>query len=213
MHLQMTEEDRALEPVVQWHDERDRGCSLVHVCTWDRAGLFGKLAGALTAGGLNILSAQIFTREDGIVFDSFQIVDARSGEPPEPRVRDRVEKWVRDILVRGADPRPAIAKAAQIPALYHAPGGEGFPPAVKVEEDAPAERTMIEIIAEDRVGLLYSVAQAMYDLGLDLVLAKIVTEKGAAIDTFYVTEEDGSPMSAARRKEAAKRLLAEIEGA
>jgi UTP:GlnB (protein PII) uridylyltransferase len=46
-----------------------------------------------------------------------------------------------------------------------------------------------------------------------LVLAKIVTEKGAALDTFYVTEEDGTPLSSqARRKEVAKRLLAAVAG-
>src|SRR5207245_2866439 len=61
MRLQISEEESPLAPVVNWHNEPDRGYSAVKVCTWDRARLFSKIAGSLSAGGLNILSAQIFT--------------------------------------------------------------------------------------------------------------------------------------------------------
>src|SRR5437879_12747524 len=75
----LMEDQRALAPVTAWIDERDRGYSLVKICTWDRAGLFGKIAGTFSAAGLNILSAQIFTRTDGIVLDEFFVNDARTG--------------------------------------------------------------------------------------------------------------------------------------
>src|SRR6266540_3390557 len=55
MHRQVAEEDIALEPVVTWHNEVDRGYTAVKVCTWDRPGLFTQIAGSLTAAGLNIL--------------------------------------------------------------------------------------------------------------------------------------------------------------
>jgi len=44
MRLQISEEDAALAPVVNWHNEPDRGCNVVKICTWDRAGLFSKIA-------------------------------------------------------------------------------------------------------------------------------------------------------------------------
>src|SRR5262249_47682958 len=79
MRLQISEEDTALAPVVNWHNEPDRGYNAVKVCTWDRAGLFSKIAGSLSAAGVNILSAQIFTRFDGIVLDTFFVNDGKTG--------------------------------------------------------------------------------------------------------------------------------------
>ena len=42
--------------------------------------------------------------------------------------------------------------------------------------------------AEDHVGLLYVVSDTLAELGLDIQLAKIQTEKGAAIDSFYLID-------------------------
>ena len=43
MHMQIAEDDKALEPVIAWHNEPDRGYTAVKICTWDRAGLFSTL--------------------------------------------------------------------------------------------------------------------------------------------------------------------------
>ena len=208
IHLQLTEEDRALEPVVLWQEEKDRGCALVHFCTWDRTGLFSKLTGALSAAGLNILSAQIFTRADGVVLDSFHVTDARTGAAPEAVVRDRLEKLIRDVLARGVDIGPAVAKAAaNARQLYQALAGECLVPTVRFGDSGKSGPTIVDLEAEDRPGLLYALSTTLNDLGLNIVLAKIVTEKGAAIDTFYVTQEDGTPVSEPTRRDGISSAL------
>ena len=52
MRRQIPEEENPLAPIVNWHDDPDRACNAVKVCTWDRAGLFCKIAGSLSAAGL-----------------------------------------------------------------------------------------------------------------------------------------------------------------
>ncbi|MBL9175794.1 MAG: [protein-PII] uridylyltransferase [Verrucomicrobiales bacterium] len=208
MHLQLTEAERALEPALLWHDEPDRGYTAVHICTWDRTGLFAKLTGALAAAGLNILAAQIYTRKDGIVLDDFFVVDARTGKLPESSVRQRFEKIVIDVLARGQDPARALAKAQQYPPLYRAVG-ERMPTTIRFDNQNSEDYTILDVEAEDRVGLLFALAATLHDLQLDIGLAKIVTEKGAAIDTFYITGPDGEKIGDEDRQRVITRRIRE----
>ncbi|MBX3734726.1 MAG: [protein-PII] uridylyltransferase [Verrucomicrobiae bacterium] len=212
MHLQLTEADRALEPALLWHDEPDRGYTSVHACTWDRPGLFSKLAGALSAAGLNILAAQIYTREDGIVLDDFLVVDARTGRLPEAPARQRFERLVIEVLARGQDVARALAKAPAYPPLYRAIG-ERIPTVVRLNNRESEDYTIVDVEAEDRVGLLFSLASTLHELGLDVGLAKIVTEKGAAADTFYVADREGRKITGEDRHRTVIRRLKEAAAA
>jgi [protein-PII] uridylyltransferase len=66
---------------------------------------------------------------------------------------------------------------------------------------------LIEIETEDRIGLLYTISQRLSELELDISAAKICTEKGAAIDSFYVREWDGAKVLAPERQRAIERKL------
>ncbi len=81
--------------VTAWLDEPDRGYNVVKICTWDRAGLFGKIAGSLSAAGLNILSARIFTRTDGVALDTFFVNDARTGSLAAREQHDKFAEFDR----------------------------------------------------------------------------------------------------------------------
>ncbi len=192
MHHQIAEEERALEPVLAWHNEPDRGYTSVKICTWDRAGLFTKIAGSFSAAGINILSAQIFTRSDGIVLDSFFVTDAFTGSMVIREPRERFEAILLEALSTSdeIDFHPLIKKQKAVRPLYQSLEGERIPTRIHFDNDTSDARTAIDIETEDRVGLLYAISVAMNECRLDISLAKILTEKGAAIDTFYVREED-----------------------
>src|SRR5262249_16780822 len=134
MRLQISEEDAALTPVVNWHNEPDRGCSAVKVCTWDRAGLFTKIAGSFSASGLNILTAQIFTRADGIVLDTFYVTDARTGNLAGPDQRDKFEGLLNEALTGEEVDFPAlIARQKGARPAYQGYTGEKIPTRVEFD--------------------------------------------------------------------------------
>ena len=54
-HVQRKQGEELLMPVIHWVEDVERGFSIVTVVTWDRPGLFYRLAGAFTLAGLNIL--------------------------------------------------------------------------------------------------------------------------------------------------------------
>jgi [protein-PII] uridylyltransferase len=208
MRLQISEEDSPLTPVVNWHNEPDRGYNTVKVCTWDRGGLFTKIAGSFSAMGLNILSAQIFTRTDGIVLDEFFVTDAKTGSLAERSQRDEFEKLLHKVLTdQEVDFNALIARHKVIRPMYQAYTGEQMPTRIHFDNEDSEARTLIEIETEDRVGLLYSISEVLTEFDLDISAAKILTEKGAAIDSFYVRELDGGKLVAPERQRAIERKL------
>jgi [protein-PII] uridylyltransferase len=203
-HLQRDDEgpEDALIPVLQWHDERDRGYAVVHICTWDREALFSKITGALAATTLNILGAQVFTRLDHVIFDEFYVTDARTGELPTKQARQQFAKILNDVLHGRFALKSAIQKTKLYRPLWQGVPGDRIETHVTVDNHAATDRTLITVETEDRIGLLYAISAALVDLRLDLILAKIVTERGAAIDSFYVTEIGGGKVLDEERRNA-----------
>ena len=78
---------------------------------------------------------------------------------------------------------------------------------VSFDNEASDERTSIEVETEDRLGLLHAISQALAEANLNISAAKIVTEKGAAIDTFYVSEQDGKKIVDTGRQEFIERKI------
>jgi [protein-PII] uridylyltransferase len=208
MRLLILDQESPLTPVVNWHNQPDRGCNAVKVCTWDRAGLFRKIAGSLSAAGLNILSAQIFTRSDGIVLDTFYVNDARTGNLAGQEQREGFEQVINKALTgEEVDFHTLIARQKNTRTIYQAYTGERIPTRIYFDNDSSDTRTVIEIETEDRIGLLYTISQQLSDLELDISGAKIHTEKGAAIDSFYVREIGGVKVLAPERHRAIEKRL------
>lgn len=201
-----------LHPVTSWKHQPDCGFTEVKICTWDRPRLFSRIAGACSAAGLNILNAQIFTRADGIALDTFYLTDAQTGDLVSREQHDQLQALLNRVLERpDVDLHALIARRKVGRPLYQSLEGETLPTRIHLDNTASADRTVIEIIAEDRTGLLYVISQTMADLGLDLSLARICTEKGAAIDTFYVTHRyEGKILSEALQARVQSRLRGAI---
>jgi [protein-PII] uridylyltransferase len=187
--------------------QTEAGIWEVTIVALDRAGLFSKIAGCLALHGLNVLGAQIYTREDGVALDIFR-VEALGDE--EHRF-DRFEHDLREAL-RG---RIAIdQRLAQKREDYAGRFAKGKrePPEVRIDNVASDFYTVIEVHAADRVGLLYDITRALADLELDVHLAKVSTYAEDVVDVFYVRDLEGQKVVEADfLKEIERAILFRIE--
>ena len=201
--------DRGLDPVTRWNNDADRGYTALKVCTWDRPGLFSRIAGSLSAIGLNILSAQVFSRADGLALDTFFVNRATGDNFATREDRDKLVALLsRSLNGTETDFSTTIRHANQRHAGHAMLGEDAVPTRVYFDNEISEEYTVIDVESVDRLGLLYAISSAFTELGLNLALAKIVTEKGAAVDSFYVNEvADGKVTSPERQRVIGDRLL------
>jgi [protein-PII] uridylyltransferase len=93
-----------------------------------------------------------------------------------------------------------ITRQREIRTAYQAYAGERLETQIRFDNEASELRTLIEIETEDRLGLLYAISETFAELALDISAARIVTERGAAIDSFYVCELDGEKLLSSERQ-------------
>ena len=152
----------------------------------DRPGLFSRVAGVLAIAGLEVRSADA-TSLDGMAVEVFH-VSSRFGT---------TVSWDRVVgsLEAALDRRLAIeARLAERVRAYapQASRPDLPPPAVCFDDAASTTATVVEVHARDRVGVLYRVSRAFAEFGLDVRTAKVQTLGELIVDTFYVTDADGS---------------------
>jgi [protein-PII] uridylyltransferase len=166
----------------------DLGSSELVIVTRDVPGLFSLIAGSLAAEGINILSAQIHTRGDGIAIDTFQVNDPFGEAVTEDARWRRTLEGLRRVL-RGDQTVAALleARRAGRPSRESIAG----PPKISVDNHLSDTHTVVEVKCPDRVGLLYVITRTFSAFGLDIGSARIATEIDQALDTFYVTDGQG----------------------
>ena len=160
----------------------------------DTPGLLAEVAGVLYANRIEVVDAAIYSRQEADVTDTPEALDLF-------RVRDTVGRPVTDearwkkvradldgvltgrikseVLV-AARPRAESVAAWRTPAV---------PPECKIDNDVSRDFTVVEVIAEDRPGVLYAITRTLFMDGLDIHRSKIATEANRAIDVFYVRDK------------------------
>ncbi|MBP7141282.1 MAG: [protein-PII] uridylyltransferase [Opitutaceae bacterium] len=228
LHIQMVnrllqsiadvESTGTLRPVIDWKDDLNRSFTVVNVVTWDRAGLFYKLAGAFSVAGLSILGAKVISRSDNIAIDTFFVVEPGRGVVQNAAAQETFARTVEAALVMDKDLLPDIETQARKLAsttryLSSAKKGNdamqnSFPPIAEVYHESSMQRTIVEIQARDEIGLLFRLGKTISDHGFDITFARVGTEHSVAIDTFYIENANHSPATDPARLDALREALA-----
>jgi [protein-PII] uridylyltransferase len=166
----------------------DLGSSDLVVVTRDVPGLFALIAGTLAAHGVNIISAQISTRADGVAIDTFQVNDPVGEAVTSATQWNRLLDALRAVLVREQTVEALLERRQR--AVRARADGFGRPK-ITVDNRLSDTDTVVEIKCPDRLGLLYVITRTLSAGGLDIASARIATEIDQAFDTFYVHDRQG----------------------
>jgi len=142
----------------------------------DRSYLFARIAGSLSAFGMNIVAAEAFANESALVLDTFHFAD------PNGRFRDDGERRSFQALLE-----EATSGRATLPEPAETLGASGsLRPAFDDAYHSQWTRLLVE--GPDRFGLLYRLSRALSEAGCSIELANIATPDSGVHDEFYLSE-------------------------
>lgn len=182
LHLDL--EHRRREAEVALDVRKVDGGHRVTVVAKDRLYLFASVAGALASFGLNILKAEAFANQQGTILDTFTFSDPNRNLELNPSEMDRLQLTLERVLLGRAQVKDLLRHRPK-PTLPSK--RSGIPPKVSFDNEASETATLLEIVTEDRPGLLYDIASALSGAGCNIELVLVDTEAHKAMDVFYVT--------------------------
>ena len=189
-HIKLVEKFKKEKIAIEW-TQTSLGYSIVNVCTTDRPGLFSQIAGALSLNHINILSAQINTRSDDVILDSFYVSDMNFKSLPADPWKERFSETLLKVLNNEINLKEKLQIELEKIEKRKKKIGPDLLPKVKFDNFVSEQYTVVDIQSEDRLGFLYTISSAISALELSIFFAKISTEKTQAYDVFYVGDKLG----------------------
>jgi [protein-PII] uridylyltransferase len=207
-HLKMAES--LSEDPVQLHLNRGRHWFELTLVTGDRPFLFAKVAGVLAAWGMNIVKADAFSNAGGVVVDTFFFTDRfRTLELNVPEWA-RFQRSIADVLIGEADVDRMLRDRIRAEAKERAK--VKIQTQIEFDDACSATSTLVQVIAQDRLGLLHRVCSRFSYQHCNIEIALIDTEGQMAIDVFYLTS-GGAKLSPSRQREIKADLEEELQAA
>lgn len=156
------------------------------ICTHDVHGLFSMITGVMAANAVNILGAQINTLKNGIVLDILQ-VNSHIGEyiTDETKLK-KIESDLSDVITGKVKVATLVGKRK--PSILDSKPKPVVRATVQVDNDVSDSYTVLDIHAQNRIGLLYDITSTLSTLGLYIYISKISTKGDEAADIFYVKD-------------------------
>jgi [protein-PII] uridylyltransferase len=150
----------------------------------DRPFLFASIAATLSSFGFNILKAEAFSNAHGKVIDTFTFADPARTLELNPDEAGQVTRTVVKAVKGELNVDQLLARRPRVKPDAHALAAAR----ASFDNEASPTATLIELVTQDRPGLLYDVASLISKRGANIEVVLVDTEAKKAIDVFYITK-------------------------
>src|ERR1700687_1634326 len=181
-------------------------CELTLITT-DRPFLFASVSGALAAWGMNIVKANAFSNAAGVVVDTFYFTDRFRTLEMNLQEWERLKKSIAAVVKGEADLAGMLCdrlKSEKADATKVKISTQ-----IEFDENCSAHSTLVQVLTQDRPGLLYRMCSVVSRYECNIEIALIETEGQMAIDVLYLTS-DGAKLSPDRQAALGQALRDEL---
>ncbi|MDP2983395.1 MAG: [protein-PII] uridylyltransferase [Candidatus Latescibacter sp.] len=190
-----------------WASFHRRGkLSYLTVICGDYPRALSDICGTITASDINIIAAQIFTRSDGVIIDTFLIVNG-TGETRISPETQRMFKGSLDRVIAGEIQVGDLIRSHRLRWKRRKRNAVYYPPRVRVDNTLSSLFTIIDIFASDYTGLLYDVTSVFAAHDIDIHTARIGTDQDQIADAFYIRKKGGGKIEDERELEKLKEAI------
>ena len=172
--------------------DKGRSATELLVSAPDRPGLFADLCATLSASGANIVAAHLYDAGEGRVLDVFDIQDLR-GLPMGLDHPNALDRLISDLKLAAAG-GDGVKRPGRAPAPTRRHAAFIISPLVRIDRQASADHTVIEVSGRDRLGLLYEIARQLADSNISIRSAHVGAYGERVHDVFYVEMLGGGAM-------------------
>ncbi len=209
-HLRILHGFDGTAPKVEVLDTPDSGASELIIVWNDQRGLFAKIAGTLSANGINIHNASISTSIDGVALDVFYVTYMGKSLAGDAKI----ERLLQDLaaVLRGEATVEQLLAERKIARFVRDKVAKYRPTRVVFDNSVSSRYTVVDIFTYDRLGLLYDITRTLTGLGIDIALSKISTKADQVADVFYLTDRGLGKIVDEGRLEQVRAALLEAIG-